>query len=79
MSMTKINVKNTNVIIVPMDDNNYISFTDIEKNKSDTPTAVISNWMRNRNTIEYERTNAIGIVSRAGRYGGTYAHKGYCF
>lgn len=22
-----------------------------------------------------ERTNAIGIVSRAGRYGGTYAHK----
>jgi hypothetical protein len=43
MSMTKINVKNTNVIIVPMDDNNYISFTDIEKNKSDTPTAVISN------------------------------------
>ena len=27
--------------------------TDIAKFKSDDPTAVIANWMRNRNTIEY--------------------------
>ena len=26
-----------------------------------------------------ERTNAIGIVSKAGRYGGTYAHKDIAF
>lgn len=114
--MAKINVKNTNVTIVSMNDNDYISLTDIAKYKSDDPTAVIGNWMRNRNTIEYlgiweslynshfnpiefegfkkeaglnaftlspsrwiERTNAIGIVSRAGRYGGTYAHKDIAF
>ena len=26
-----------------------------------------------------ERTNAIGIVSKAGKYGGTYAHKDIAF
>ena len=26
-----------------------------------------------------ERTNAIGIVAKAGRYGGTYAHKDIVF
>lgn len=78
--------------------------------------AVIGNWMRNRNTIEFlgiweslynpgfkplefegfrkeaglnaftlspkkwiETTNAIGLVSKAGRYGGTYAHKDIAF
>lgn len=25
-----------------------------------------------------ERTGAIGIISKAGRYGGTYAHRDYC-
>ena len=76
----------------------------------------ISNWLRNRNTIEFlgiwerlnnhtfnpiefdgiriqsglnsfiltarqwiERTGAVGIVSKAGRYGGTYAHKDIAF
>ena len=85
--------------------------TDIARYKSDDPTAVIQNWMRNRDVIEFlglwerlhnpdfkplefegfrkqaganaftmspkkwiEATNAIGIVSKAGRYGGTYAH-----
>lgn len=88
-----------------------ISLTDIARYKSDDPTAVIQNWMRNRDVIEFlglwerlhnpdfkplefegfrkqaganaftmsprkwiEATNAIGIVSKAGRYGGTYAH-----
>ena len=27
----------------------------------------------------HEKTNAIGIVARAGRYGGTYAHKDIAF
>ena len=31
----------------------YICITDIAKLKSDDSTAVIGNWMRNRNTIEY--------------------------
>lgn len=76
----------------------------------------ISDWLRNRNTIEYlgiwekihnpdfnygefaiitskaglnsyklsakewsEKTNAIGLVAKAGRYGGTYAHKDIAF
>ncbi|MCI8670276.1 MAG: KilA-N domain-containing protein [Lachnospiraceae bacterium] len=92
-------------------ENEFISLTDIAKYKSDDPTAVIQNWMRNRDVIEFlglwenlhnadfnplefegfkkqaganaftmspkkwvENTNAIGIVSKAGRYGGTYAH-----
>ena len=92
-------------------ENEFISLTDIARYKSDDPTAVIQNWMRNRDVIEFlglwerlhnpdfnplefegfrkqaganaftmspkkwiETTNAIGIVSKAGRYGGTYAH-----
>ena len=92
-------------------ENEFISLTDIARYKSDDPTAVIQNWMRNRDVIEFlglwerlhnpdfkplefegfrkqaganaftmspkkwiEATNAIGIVSKSGRYGGTYAH-----
>ncbi len=92
-------------------ENEFISLTDIARYKSDDPTAVIQNWMRNRDVIEFmglwerlhnsdfkplefegfkkqaganaftmslkkwiETTDAIGIVSKAGRYGGTYAH-----
>ncbi len=92
-------------------ENEFISLTDIARYKSDDPTAVIQNWMRNRDVIEVlglwerlhnpdfkplefegfrkqaganaftmspkkwiEATDAIGIVSKAGRYGGTYAH-----
>ena len=51
--MAKITVQNTNVTIISVNENDYISLTDIAKYKSDDPTAVISNWMRNRNTIEY--------------------------
>ena len=114
--MAKITVQNTNVTIISVNENDYISLTDIAKYKSDDPTAVISNWMRNRNTIEYlgiweslynpqfnplefegfrkeaglnaftlspqkwiTATNAIGIISKSGRYGGPYAHKDIAF
>ncbi len=114
--MAKITVQDTNVTIISVNENDYISLTDIAKHKSDDPTAVISNWMRNRNTIEYlgiweslynphfnplefegfrkeaglnaftlspqkwiNATNAIGIISKSGRYGGTYAHKDIAF
>lgn len=33
--------------------NEIISLTDIAKYKSDDPTAVIQNWMRNRDVIEF--------------------------
>lgn len=114
--MAKISVQDTNVTIIMFNDSDYISLTDIAKHKSDDPTAVIGNWMRNRNTIEYlgiweslynpnfkplefegfrreaglnaftlspqkwiNTTNAIGIISKSGRYGGTFAHKDIAF
>ena len=90
--------------------------TDIAKYKSDDPNAVIQNWMRNRDVIEFlglweslhnqdfnplefevfrnqagsnaftlspkkwiEATNAKGITSKSGRYGGTFAHSDIAF
>jgi hypothetical protein len=92
----------------------YICLTDMIKAKDGD--FVISDWLRNRDTIEYlgtweglynpgfnygeftiiknesgarayrisikdwvERTGAIGIVAKMGRYGGTYAHKDIAF
>lgn len=114
--MAKINVRETSITILQVNEKDYISLTDIARHKSDDPTAVIGNWMRNRNTIEYlgiwetlynvsfkplefegfkkesglnaftlspqkwiNATDAIGIVSRSGRYGGTFAHKDIAF
>lgn len=111
-----IQVKGTEICVVTWAEKDYICITDIAKYKSDDPTAVISNWMRNRNTVEFLgvweslynpnfnpiefegfrkeaglnaftlspqkwicRTNAIGLVSKSGRYGGTYAHKDIAF
>ncbi len=116
MTKKEIIVENTNITIVSINEDDYISLTDIAKYKSDDPIAVISNWMRNRNTVEYlgiweslynqdfkplefegfrkqaglnaftlspqkwvKTTNAIGIISKSGRYGGTYAHKDIAF
>jgi len=51
---------------------NYTEFG-IIKNEAGTNSFVLStkNWI--------ERTNAIGIIAKAGRYGGTYAHKDIAF
>lgn len=110
--VAKIIVQNTSITIISVKGDDYISLTDLARHKSDEPNAVIANWMRNRNTIEYlgiweqlynpdfkptefegfrmqaglnaftlspkkwiEATKAIGIISKSGRYGGTYAHK----
>ncbi len=51
--MAKINVKDTPVSIIKHQDVDYISITDIAKYKSDEPSSVIANWMRNRNTLEF--------------------------
>ena len=114
--MAKIIVQERQITIISHKENDYISLTDIAKYKSDDPTAVIGNWMRNRNTIEFlgiweslynpmfkllefegfrkeaglnaftlspqkwtKTTNAIGIVAKSGRYGGTFAHKDIAF
>lgn len=116
MTKKEVIVNNTNVTIITANNNDYISLTDIAKYKSDDPIAVISNWMRNRNTVEYlgiweslynldfkplefeefrkqaglnaftlspqkwiRTTNAVGIISKSGRYGGTFAHKDIAF
>ena len=112
--MAKITVKDTEVSVIKVQNEDYISLTDMLKAKEGE--FFFSNWLRNRNTVEFlgiweklnnpdfnsaefdriktvaglnnfrlsakewmERTNAIGIVSRAGRYGGTYAHKDIAF
>ena len=99
-------------ITVTKDD--YISLTDMLKAKDGD--FFISDWLRNRNTLEYlgiwekihnpdfnygefaiiksqaglnrykisvkewvAKTNAIGLTAKAGRYGGTYAHKDIAF
>jgi len=51
--MEKISVKDTQVSIIKFQDVDYISITDIAKYKSDEPSSVIANWMRNRNTLEF--------------------------
>ena len=108
----KIEVLAREVRLTGVNDQDYICLTDIARYKdSERTDYLISNWLRNRNTIEFlgiweqinnpafnpiefdgikkdsglnsfiltakqwiERTGAIGIQSKAGRYGGTYAH-----
>ena len=115
--MAKLTVLETTVSWYAHRDEDYISLTDMARNRdTERVNYIIQNWMRNRNTIEFlglweqlnnpdfkgiefdafrnqaglnsftltpklwiEKTNAVGIVSRAGRYGGTYAHKDIAF
>ena len=99
---------------ITIDTENFISLTDMLKAKDGE--FFISDWLRNRNTLEYmgiwerihnpdfnygefaiiksqsglnsykisvkewvEKTRAIGIRAKAGRYGGTYAHQDLAF
>lgn len=113
--MAKIIVDNTEINILEMNEDDYISLTDMVKN-IENGLALIEKWLRNKNTIEFigiweemynpnfnspefegiknaaglnrfilsvkqwtEKTNSTGIVAKAGRYGGTYAHKDIAF
>ena len=113
--MAKINVQQTEITVIELNEKDYISLTDMIKN-IENGLALIEKWLRNKNTIEFlgiweemynpnfnspefegikneaglnrfilsvkqwtEKTNSIGIIAKAGRYGGTYAHKDIAF
>ena len=116
--MAKITVQNTPITVLSVEEQDYISLTDMAtaKEGENRSADIIKNWLRNRYTIEFlgtwevihnpnfkvvefdhfrmsaglpsfvlsasewiERTNAIGIIVKKGRYGGTYAHKDIAF
>ena len=112
--MAKIIVDGTEISVIRSNNEDYISLTDMMKSKDGD--FFVSDWLRNRNTLEYigiwekfynpsfnygefatirsqaglnsfrisvkdfvARTNAICLQAKAGRYGGTYAHKDIAF
>lgn len=112
--MAKITVKDTEVAVIKVNDEDYICITDMIKAKDGD--FFITDWLRNRNTLEFlgiweqvynpcfnygefaiikgksglnnfkisikeftAKTNAISLQAKAGRYGGTYAHKDIAF
>lgn len=116
--MAKITVQQTDITVVNINDQDYISLTDMANAKESESRAadIIKNWLRNRYTIEFlgtweiihnpsfkvvefdhfriqarlpsfvlsasewiEATNAMGLVVKKGRYGGTYAYKDIAF
>ncbi len=112
-----IHAKGMDIAIYTEDfQNEFLSLTDIARYKSDEPNDAITNWLRNRDTIEFlglweslhntdfkrneivgfrkeaglnaftmsptkwiATVNAMGIVSKSGRYGGTFAHSDIAF
>lgn len=112
-----IHAKDTDIsVISAVGKEDYISLTDIARYRSANPAAVIANWMRSKDTIEFlglweqlnnadfkplefegfrneaganaftmspqkwvKATNAIGIISKSDRYGGTFEHKDIAF
>ena len=112
-----IEVKGAAVAVLSQNQQDFICITDIARYKDAERTDyLISNWLRNRNTIEFlgiweqlnnpgfnpiefdgirkqaglnsfiltakrwiDTTGAIGLISKSGRYGGTYAHKDIAF
>jgi len=112
--MAKIKVKDIEVTVIQINNEDYICITDMIRAKDGD--FFVSDWLRNRNTLEYigiweqiynpyfnyaefaiiksqaglnsfkisvkelvEKTNLICLQAKAGRYGGTYAHKDIAF
>jgi hypothetical protein len=112
--INSIKVKDTTIRIVSVNQEDYISLTDMLRAKDGG--FFISDSLRNRNTVEFlgiwervnnpkfnygefatirshsgidsyrisvkewvAKTNAIGLIAKAGRYGGTYAHRDLAF
>ena len=113
--MDKLHVNGQQISVLHVDDQDYISLTDMVRN-IENGLALIEKWLRNKNTIEFlgiweeiynsdfnstefegiknmaglnrfilsvkqwvEKTNSKGIIAKAGRYGGTYAHRDIAF
>ncbi|MDO9325645.1 MAG: KilA-N domain-containing protein [Methanoregula sp.] len=54
MAVTKIRVLDNEISICSLNDEDYISITDIARYKDpDRSDYIIQNWLRNRNTIEF--------------------------
>lgn len=53
--MAKINVENTEITIISIEDRDYISLTDMANAKESGSRAadIIKNWLRNRYTLEF--------------------------
>jgi hypothetical protein len=49
----KLNVKDQEIRLIKHLEEDYICLTDIAKWKNPDANAVIANWMRNRNVLEY--------------------------
>jgi len=112
--MAKIIVKDTEINIIKVVEEDYLCLTDMIRAKDGD--FFVTDWLRNRNTLEFigiwekvynpifnygefatirnqaglnsfkisvkefvARTNAICLQAKAGRYGGTYAHKDIAF
>ena len=113
MAKKKIEVKGLEIRLESFNADDYVSLTDIAKQKDDVNSKyIIISWLKNGNTLSFieewelmhnpnfkvdkmvnfknwnsengsvptsqkliKETNAIGIVSKSGRYGGTFAHK----
>ena len=112
---TIITVQHTEITIIQHNNSDFICLSDMT-NGMDGGLALIEQWLRNKDTIEFlglweqinnsefnslefegirnaagtnryylsakkwiEVTNAKGIIAKAGRYGGTYAHKDVAF
>ena len=112
-----LDVNGTPITVLKQKEDDYLSLTDIARYKDPVRMDyLISNWLRNRNTIEFlgiwerlhnpsfnpiefdgirkqaglnsfvltakqwiDGTGAIGLISKAGRYGGTFAHSDIAF
>jgi hypothetical protein len=112
-----VNVRGTEIAVLTLNRDDYISLTDMAKYKNAEATGlVISHWLSTRYTVEFmgaweklhnpdfnvtefsniknesggngyvltskqwiEKTGAIGIIAKPGRYGGTYANRDIAF
>ena len=84
--MAKITVKDTSVTIISVNENDYINLTESLYNPNFKPLEFEGfkkeaglNAFTLSPTKWINTTNAIGIISKSGRYGGTYAHKDIAF
>ena len=112
----KLQIEGSEISIKSVNDEDYISLTDMAKKYSERPDLSIANWMQTNNTLRYialweqmnnpsfnslvfqgfkelmqengrfisikrlrEEAGIIGIISTAGRYGGTFAHRKIAF